>query len=175
MAAVNRCFVGLWPDPTAAAQLDALAATLSAEFPPARRVPRDRLHLTLAFIGDLEPTVAARLAARVHGVPTEPFEWHLTEVGRFDRARVAWAGGCTAPALAHLAAAVHGLLDREGVAYDRRPYRPHVTLLRSLPRQSAGLERALVPPIAWMASAPRLLCSSGGRYVEVGTNQARAR
>ena len=47
----TRCFVALQPDEAALDRLDRLAGEEHARFPSARRVRRENLHLTLAFIG----------------------------------------------------------------------------------------------------------------------------
>jgi len=163
--APTRCFVGLWPDPDAATRLDAVAAQLQRQLPQARRVPRTNLHLTLAFIGQLEAEPAARVAARLTAVRSEPFAWPIDHVGSFDGARVAWAGGPLVAPLAGLADTVRSLLTAESVTYDRKAFVPHVTLLRKLPRTTSGLAQPIDPPIAWMGVVPVLLQSVSGHYV----------
>ena len=44
-----RCFVACWPDDATRNQLDAAAQQAARRYPRARRVPRENLHLTLAF------------------------------------------------------------------------------------------------------------------------------
>jgi 2'-5' RNA ligase len=166
-AASQRCFVGLWPDAAAAARLDALAQVLQREFPRARRVPRANLHLTLAFIGDLDVDRAARVAARLTGLDIAPFTWTVDCVGCFEGPRVAWAGGAASPGLSALVDSVQAVLTEERVRFDRRPYRPHVTVLRDVPRGAAGLAQVLTPSIAWIGGRPVLLRSVSGRYLEV--------
>jgi 2'-5' RNA ligase len=165
--APKRCFVGVWPDDVAASQLDALTLQLNRSFPHARRVPRANLHLTISFIGDIDAAAAACVAARLKSLACDRFMLTLDRIGAFDGPRVAWAGGPTTPELQALVSAVQHLLDEEHVRFDRRPFVPHVTLLRHLPRTVQGLARTLDPPIPWTAQAPVLLQSCAGRYVEV--------
>jgi 2'-5' RNA ligase len=162
-----RVFVGLWPDGDAAQRLDDLAKALARDHPQARRVPRANLHLTLAFIGDLAAPRAAALSACLRTLDSEPFTWTLDRIGAFAGARVAWAGGPTAPGLARLVDQVEALLRGAEVDFDRRPYRPHVTLLRQLPRSACGLARPIAPPIPWRGGRALLLQSAAGRYTEV--------
>lgn len=166
-AAPSRCFVGLWPDADAAARLVSLVDALGREYPHVRRITRANLHLTLAFIGDLASDAAQRVALRLRALPVVPFTWTIDSVGSFAGPRVAWAGGPTPPALQALANTVRALLSAEQVQFDRRPFVPHVTLLRHLPRTAAGLARPIEPPIAWQVGTPVLLRSLAGRYEEI--------
>lgn len=173
-----RCFVALWPDAAARTRLDALAERLHAAFPRARRMQARNLHLTLAFIGELDEARAVELAAAVSAAPADSSgtpDWALTETGAFERARVLWAGGAPPAALTDLAGRVRALLDAQGIRYDRKPFVPHVTLLRDLPRGAAALAAsAIEPPIRWPLGPAVLLRSDpdreGSRYVEVGTS-----
>jgi len=164
--APKRCFVGLWPDADVAERLDALSQELHRSYPYARCVPRANLHLTLAFIGDLPSQDAARVATRLPQFAVEPCTWCIDRIGQFAGPRVVWAGGPTPAALQALVGAVQVLLSEAKVAFERRPYVPHVTLLRHVPR-SATIARMLDAPIAWLVRRPVLLQSQSGRYVEV--------
>lgn len=162
-----RCFVALRPDAAAAAALDALAADLHRQAAGSRRIAREDLHLTLAFIGALAPADAHRVAARLADLDSAAFAWTLDRIGRFASARVAWAGGPDDARLSARADATRRLLDAERISYDRRPFVPHVTLLRSVRADAPRLPGAITLPIAWQAGTPRLLRSSGGHYVDV--------
>lgn len=166
-----RCFVALQPDQAALDRLDQLACEQQARFPSARRMRRENLHLTLAFIGALDADRARQVAARLAAEPTAPVEWSLDSVGAFAAARVLWVGGNDAR-LEALAARSRRLLDDLGVPFDRKPFVAHVTLLRNVPREAAREAiRRLEPPIAWHAGPPVLLESSAGaegiRYLPV--------
>ena len=93
----------------------------------------------------------------------------MTEIGFFARPRVLWAGGALSDELAAIAASARGLLDRLGVGYDRKPFVPHVTLLRDVKRFDGP--REIAPPIAWPIREVALFRSgrdeTGARYVRV--------
>jgi 2'-5' RNA ligase len=166
-----RCFVALQPDAAALERLDGLAAEQHARLPAARRMRRENLHLTLAFIGPLDPLRARRLAARLAAEAPTPFDWSLATLGAFAGARVLWVGGADAR-LDALAARARALLDALGVGYDRKPFVAHVTLLRNVPREAGRVaEQRVEPPILWHAAAPVLLESrpepGGVRYLPV--------
>ncbi len=91
-----RCFVALQPDQAALERLDRLADEQHARFPMARRMRRENLHLTLAFIGALQAERARQVAARLAVEEPSPFDWSLDELGAFAGARVLWVGGAEA-------------------------------------------------------------------------------
>jgi RNA 2',3'-cyclic 3'-phosphodiesterase len=159
-ASTVRCFVAVQPDEAARGRLDRLAGEQHACFPSARRMRRENLHLTLAFIGALPRELALQVAARLAAEPSDEFDWALDATGAFGGARVLWVGG-SSEALQALAERSRRLLDELGVRYDRKPFVAHVTLLRQVPRESARLATGPVePPIVWHVSAPVLLQST---------------
>lgn len=166
--ATVRCFIALQPDEAALERLDRLAREQQARFPSARRLRRENLHLTLAFIGVAPRAQARQVAARLADLPFEPFDWTVDAVGAFGGTRVLWAGG-SSDALRALAQRTRALLDDLAVPYDRRPFVAHVTLLRNVPRGAAHeVAAAVAPPIVWHAGPPVLLQSTteagGTRY-----------
>jgi RNA 2',3'-cyclic 3'-phosphodiesterase len=166
-----RGFVALQPDEAARERLDQLAGEQHARFPSARRMRRENLHLTLAFIGALDADLAQQVAAHLAAERAEPFTWSLDAVGAFGGAGVLWAGGSDAQ-LGALAARSRRLLDELGVRFDRKPFVAHVTLLRKVPREAAReAAHRIEPPILWQAGTPVLLESKtdaqGARYTPV--------
>ena len=118
-----RLFVSLRPPPPA---LEHLRAQLP-------QWPGDpaRWHVTLAFLGDDADPVAVheQLSTALRGRPA--LELRLEGVGSFGRGPV-WIGvGGDLPALHDLAGVVAGAT---GVPADR-PYRPHLTVGRRVPRE----------------------------------------
>jgi 2'-5' RNA ligase len=157
-----RCFAACWPDEATRSRLDRAAALAHALHPRARRVRRDNLHLTLAFIGELPEAGARQAAQALRGIELEPFAWTLDHIGRFERARVLWASGPAQPHLAQLAERVRGLLRDLQIDFDRKPFAAHVTLLRDLPPGRAPGADERVEPIeafAWPIHAALLLVS----------------
>jgi 2'-5' RNA ligase len=121
-----RTFVAVVPPPSALAPLVRAVEPLRASY-AASWVPEERLHVTLAFLGEVGEEEAARVAGtlREAAAVREPFALRLSGGGAFPnprRARVLWAGldGDLA-ALASLA---------EVVRTDDTPFVPHVTVAR---------------------------------------------
>ncbi|KUK11714.1 MAG: 2',5' RNA ligase [Moorella sp. 60_41] len=100
-------------------------------------VERENLHLTLKFLGDLEPAEALEMAARIRQ-DTEGYGelvLHLKGIGVFpgwSRPRVIWVGLEPNPALTELHRRVEGALLPLGFVSE--PFTPHLTLgrLRSM-------------------------------------------
>lgn len=155
-----RCFVALRPDDAARERLAGVVREQQRRFPRARAMCMENLHLTLAFIGELDEARAAVVASALDALPFESFTWTLDAVGAFDRARVLWAAGADCEPLSQLARRVRSALDELHVPYDRKPFIAHVTLLRGLTRGDARhAAAAIAPPVIWRADRPRLLCS----------------
>lgn len=121
-----RAFVAVVPPPPVLSPLcrvvDGLRGAHHASW-----VPPERLHVTLAFLGDVTDAKAARVADRLRrdAAAREPFVLRLRGGGAFPkaaRARVLWAG---------LAGEVDALADLAGtVRTERTAYVPHVTVAR---------------------------------------------
>jgi 2'-5' RNA ligase len=102
------------------------------------------LHLTLKFLGNVEPRVLPALAAGLAGVARTavPFEIELQGAGAFprvDRPQVVWIGVVGGQeALAALAAGVDRACADAGFSREERPFRAHLTLGRVKPASGAG-------------------------------------
>jgi 2'-5' RNA ligase len=141
-----RLFVGFEvPAATRAAALAAVAL-IRERAPRARWVPEENLHVTLKFLGEVDPGldewVPDRIAEAAERVP--PFEVALVGLGAFrsaSRARVVWAGLRDMPpgAMADAAAAVDAALATEFPA-ESRPFAAHLTLARSDPPLTLTVE-----------------------------------
>jgi RNA 2',3'-cyclic 3'-phosphodiesterase len=106
---------------------------LRVDVPGARWVPTEQLHLTLAFLGEVEEKTAGELCERLARIHTPQFHLCFAGTGCFPnrhRPRVLWAGLEPQPRLMHLAASVHGAVLACGIPQEDRPFSPHVTLAR---------------------------------------------
>lgn len=117
---------------------------LRKEIPGARWVAPDQLHLTLAFLGELEDTTGEQLQRALSGIAEPAFSLDFSGVGCFPdrrRPRVLWVGLKHSPHLESLAAKVRSAALECGVPQEERPFSPHITLARL--RQPAIRETAL--------------------------------
>jgi 2'-5' RNA ligase len=100
--------------------------------PGAKWRPRENLHLTLRFFGDVPEPVAAEIDGELSQVAdsTAPFEWQINGAGAFGGAdpHALWAGATETPALKKLAADCERAARRVGLKPEPRKFAPHVTL-----------------------------------------------
>jgi len=155
-----RLFFALWPDQPLRNRLERVAADLCARS-HGKAVPAAKVHMTLAFLGEVPADrfpAAVDAASRVKG---EPFEFALDEAGSFRSARVAWIGSARGhPGLTALQSALAAELRREGFELESRPFAAHVTLVR---RISRPIPREAVEPIAWRVNDFALVVSDTGK------------
>jgi 2'-5' RNA ligase len=121
-----------------------------------RLTPTTQLHLTLAFIGEVDEEHAAGLQrALSSGIEIDPFTVELGACGTFPAggpARVLWLGVSRGRAeLGRIYEILSGRLESVGVARERRPYQPHLTIGRWRAGGHPSIRRAL-PTNWWVAS-----------------------
>lgn len=158
----RRLFLALWPDePTRLAVFAAGEAAAAAAGVRGRRIPLQRLHLTLLFLGDVDPAGEARALAVAAAAARNPaFDLVLDQAGSFYRSRVLWVGARRAPeALTGLWLGLRdGLADLAGER-NRGALAPHVTCWRDVDRP---LELTPIPPIRWRVEGFALVHSTLG-------------
>ncbi len=96
----------------------------------ARWRPREVLHITLRFFGDIREDVARDLDHELAQIAGAPFEISLKGVGSFGgrEPEALWAGVTPSEPLNRLAAACERAARRSGLALESRKFTPHVTL-----------------------------------------------
>ena len=117
--------------------------------PGARWTPREQMHVTLRFVGDVDGGVFDDLRAALGEVSPPAFAMRLKALGHFPprgEPHVLWAGVTPEPALELLQHGVEQAFEPLGFPTEGRAFRPHVTLGRTArdarPRDLAGLEAA---------------------------------
>ncbi|MGB4564854.1 MAG: RNA 2',3'-cyclic phosphodiesterase [Dethiobacteria bacterium] len=131
-----RLFIAVNLSPQQQKEVDLLQQRLKKDLQGIKGVPRENLHLTLKFIGEVPEE---KLDAIVQGMQEslaggKPFPLQLGGMGVFpsvERARVLWLGvNQGAASLAECARRLEKALACRGVSMEQRPYRPHLTLGR---------------------------------------------
>ena len=164
---VARLFFAAWPAPGIQKALGKLAQDLKRDC-GGRAVPAHNIHLTLAFLGDVARDRLPGLETLAAGVAAQRFELAVTRVEYWRHNRIVWAGveHCPEP-LRALVSGLEQVLAPEGFRFERRPYAPHVTLLRDARRAPPAAEMPAIPwPVtrfALVESVPR----ERGRVYEV--------
>ena len=155
-----RLFFALWPDAAAASKLAEAAGEL-ATLTGGKPVPLAKIHLTLAFLGDLDETRLGDALASAEGLDHGSFEVVLDQWGSFRGARVAWAGCRDASKpLRNLQAEIAERLRARGFVLEDRAYTPHVTLARKVTRP---IGRRDAEPVRWRAAEVALVRSELGK------------
>ena len=145
-----RCFIAAWPTDETRMALERLTSGLKSRVSDGRAMQARNLHLTLAFIGELDPARAESLVHDCDDLAAQPCDWMIDTLGSFPRARVVWAGGPLNPQIAACAARARARLDQHGIPFDRKAFVPHVTLFRDVRRfEGAG---PLVEPVSWRSA-----------------------
>jgi len=173
VTATRRIFFALWPDPAVAQALDSLAAAAHAVC-GGRRMRRDTLHLTLAFLGDVDAAqfdVARAVADEVsHKVGAGGTALRIDRLACWKHNHIVWAGCDSVPdAVAELAEQLGTGLRQRGFKLDRRPFAAHVTLLRNA--QCGGdlpVPAAFDWPVREFVLVQSRLGPDGARYEIVG-------
>lgn len=86
----------------------------------------DNLHLTLAFIGEVQNSDGVKLA--MEAAAFAPFMLSLTDLGNFGD--ILWVGAKGGQKLKAYVKALGSALDAAGIKYDKKKFEPHITLVR---------------------------------------------
>lgn len=145
-----RLFFALWPPPETARALADWASGLEG-----RAIPAQKIHLTLAFLGEAAPekatAAARRFRGKAHRLPIEMAKY-------WKHNKIIWAGPQETPAeMKAMVDSLHFELFRAQYNLERRPFAAHVTLVRS-----ARPPRALpaLPQVDWPVREFALVRSS---------------
>lgn len=134
----KRLFIALELPETCRKTLSALNPNLKG----LRWLPEHQLHVTLSFIGEVNPTKEDLLRAALGKVRIPEFFLPIQGIGTFGRAwpTVVWAGlGNAHPHLFVLHRRVQEAVLRAGLEPDLKPFHPHITLARATNLSSAAL------------------------------------
>jgi 2'-5' RNA ligase len=153
-----RLFVALHPPPDVVEHADRAVAAVRPRHPDLRWVPAVRWHLTLAFYGEIEDDtvggVADMVQRRITGHPA--LELRFQGAGQFAR-RALWLG------VAEQVAGLKALA--RAVTFERKPYRPHLTVARlrgPVDARPAVAELATYEGPVWVADSVHLVRSRLG-------------
>lgn len=141
-----RLFFALWPSEALRERLHDAANGVPTEG-AVRRVPRNNLHLTLHFIGNVYFEEMICLQRQARRVRADRFGFDIDCQGSFRKPRVAWLGCREAPAaLGELQAQLGRQLRLCAYQPESRRYHPHVTVARKI---EPVIDSAQFKPIRW--------------------------
>ena len=123
-----RLFIGL-PVPTELA-LALVQLTQALELSGSRLTPRENMHLTLIFLGEVAEWAVPSIERELAELSFASFPLRITGLNAFSRAGILFAEIEAVRPLLDLQSRVADGMVRCGFAREDRPYRPHLTLAR---------------------------------------------
>ncbi|MBC8017138.1 MAG: RNA 2',3'-cyclic phosphodiesterase [Verrucomicrobia bacterium] len=106
---------------------------LRIDIPGARWVPAEQIHLTLAFLGEVEEASVELLTKELAQIHAPGFDLCFSGTGCFpnrSRPRVLWIGLESEPHLQALVSKVREAVLASEIPQEERPFSPHITLAR---------------------------------------------
>lgn len=134
-----------------------------------RRVPTDNIHITLAFLGQVDPGRFDAIVAAARGVRARHFVLCLDQPGYWTHNHIAWLGTKQIPEeLTTMVADLRAALAQTGIGFDPKAFTPHVTLVRNArpPKE----EWPTLNPVEWPVNGFALISSErdeSGPYYRV--------
>ena len=130
-----RCFVAVeCGGDKLAAKFKEVRRGLEATRADIKFVEPENIHLTLKFLGEIEPSLMEQVSQVVKETSFQPFDARLEGIGVFPnlrRPRVVWAGITDGVSqLAEIWKDVDTKLSRLGFERERRGFSPHITIGR---------------------------------------------
>lgn len=141
-----RLFFALWPDDGTRLQLARYRLQLAREV-NGRAVFPITLHMTLAFLGDVDWELVPALEEIGSNLVAPTFNYAVNVAGCFPKARVAWLGAKEAPwHLFELQKTLQSALATAQFGHDTRTFRPHITVVRDI---ETSFEDRAITPVRW--------------------------
>ena len=131
-----RSFIAIELPEDLKTELGRLQAKLKVDKPRIKWVSPDSIHLTLKFLGDVDPAsidkITQAMTEAVKGIP--PFDLHVHQLGVFpnpQRVQIVWIGLDGEPDILNkLFYSLEEKMDKLGFPPEKRGFTPHLTLAR---------------------------------------------
>lgn len=144
-----RAFIALEVPDGATDEIAGVARQLRAQV-RGRFLPRSTYHLTMAFLGEVGEAEVRRAMDALEAAcgRAEPIDLRFCGLGTFGKPQDAtlWMDVEPTGAIMQLAAALREDLEREGVPFDGKPFKPHITIARR-----ARIPERELPPLLFPA------------------------
>jgi 2'-5' RNA ligase len=164
-----RSFVALPSSDDVKSCLGAIQAQLIEEGAAVKWDAVEKFHITLKFLGNVQPDILPRLAASIAPAISEfkSFDLRYTTLGAFpdfDHPRVIWVGAESNESLVLLQRQIDLTCERHGFPRDSRAFHAHITLGRvkgiaNLRRLTARAKSTTFEPIKTHCSEVLLIKS----------------
>ncbi|MDD1782310.1 RNA 2',3'-cyclic phosphodiesterase [Enterovibrio sp. ZSDZ35] len=93
-------------------------------------IPDDNLHITLAFLGNVDATQYDACCQAADAIQLPSFTIHTTKTGFFTKPQILWLGIAQSPSLARLVTPIQAIRRTVLGQSDTHSYLPHISLLR---------------------------------------------
>ena len=170
-------FFAIFPPPAVAERLARVArAQAAASGGRATRV--ETIHLTLAFLGDVDDDKLDSLLELARGVRAPAFDLVVDFCGHWRHNRLVWAGvSSPPPGLLEFAGGLRRTLAGAGFIVDRGAgegsFTPHVTLVRRTDAAATPPNAPIAEPVVWpcrdFALVRSRVDSGGSQYARVAS------
>ena len=143
-----RLFIGVALEPQLKEQLNKIAQRLKEQALKGKFIFKDNYHLTVAFLGDVEPDKLNLLADTIKSTRGTPFSFTIEGLGTFKRngGDIYWLGIKAGQALFTYQVALTANLLKAGFTVEDKPYRPHLTLGRQVAVPSGFKKEEIMLP-----------------------------
>jgi 2'-5' RNA ligase len=141
-----RLFFALWPDDATRERLADWTRAIHRES-GGRAMRPENVHLTLAFLGSIDPALLPAIEAAAARVKPPAFALAIDEAGYWRHNQIAWAGARDVPpGLTALVTDLRAALLEARVPFDVKPFATHLTLVR---KARPGFRMPRVAPVDW--------------------------
>ena len=141
----QRLFFALWPSLELSRELHSIAGRILRG--DGRRVPPERIHLTLAFLGSVKVSFRQCAEQVAAAIRTGCFTLTLEQIGCWPKSGIVWVGPWHAPEpMSRLVQELNAGLSACGYVPEERVYAAHLTLARKLRRCKINLT---IDPLMW--------------------------
>ena len=126
---MKRLFFALWPDEETRERIFAISRSLPEKC--GRLLPKNNLHITLVFLGNMDMDTAQAVQQAASETHFTGFTLVMDRIGKWPAAGVIWLAPSVIPEeLATLVLQLNQVASNCGFDIDSRPYQPHATLAR---------------------------------------------
>jgi 2'-5' RNA ligase len=140
----RRVFVGIRVPPELAGLIADFGRANFQRAPGVRWSDPNDLHITLKFLGGVQPAVLEDVRSRLTEIRMRPFKVSLAGAGFFEAAGILFVEALRTGELLSLQESVERALIGCGIARDTRPYRPHITVARRIGKRRISIPRPLI-------------------------------
>jgi len=140
-----------------------------------RITKRASIHMTLVFLGDVAPSRVQELHTIAQRTEMREFSLHVAGAGCWTHNHIGWLAPAVSPApLAQLVTDLRRSLVDADFAIERRPFAPHVTVLRKAQCRHTEVK---IGTVEWRVQdfvlVQSQLAAEGSHYEIVGRWQAK--